>query len=86
DIVETPKGGPIFYEKIFMDAGVRPGDAIVVDDTPKNLAMATEVGATVIQSCFTGAYKPKFPLHYYHSCELLDLILDLANVTKEGSK
>ncbi len=64
-----------------MGAGVRPGDAIVVDDVPKNLTIAKKVGATVIQSCATDAFEPEFPIHYQHSSELVDLILNLANVT-----
>ncbi len=86
DLVRTPKEGPRYYEKIFMDAGVRPEDAIVVDDVPKNLVMAKEVGATVIQSCATGAFEPEFPLHYRQSSELQDLILSLANITSKDRK
>jgi beta-phosphoglucomutase-like phosphatase (HAD superfamily) len=67
------------YEK----GTVRPEDAIVVDDVPKNLAMAKEVGATVIQSCATGAFEPEFPLHYRQSSELLDLLLNLANASSK---
>jgi HAD superfamily hydrolase (TIGR01509 family) len=86
DLVNTPKNGAIFYEKILKDANVRPGDVIVVEDVPKNLAMAKELGATVIQSCATGEFEPEFPLHYQNPSELLDLILKLANPKSRGEK
>jgi FMN phosphatase YigB (HAD superfamily) len=35
DLVNTLKTGPEFYEWIFADAGVKPRDAVAVDDGPR---------------------------------------------------
>jgi HAD superfamily hydrolase (TIGR01509 family) len=45
DLINTPKEGPRYYERIFADAGIDPGDAIVVDDYPGALAWARSAGA-----------------------------------------
>ncbi|MBV9229549.1 MAG: HAD-IA family hydrolase [Chloroflexi bacterium] len=48
DLVDTFKGGPEYYERIFADAGVTPGDALVVDDNPGAILWATQAGAQTI--------------------------------------
>jgi HAD superfamily hydrolase (TIGR01509 family) len=45
DLVECFKDGPEYYERIFADAGIAAGDALVVDDNPAPLRWAAEVGA-----------------------------------------
>jgi FMN phosphatase YigB (HAD superfamily) len=45
DLIDTHKKGPEFYALIFEDAGVRPEDALVLDDNPMVLGWAGEVGA-----------------------------------------
>lgn len=44
DLVDVFKAGPEFYERLIADAGVAPADALVVDDSPKALAWAAQVG------------------------------------------
>lgn len=48
DLVHTPKDGPQFYERIFADAGVEPAAALVVDDLPRAVQWAAQVGATAV--------------------------------------
>ena len=48
DLVGTVKGSPLFYERIFADAGVDPGSALVVDDTPDMVTRAAQAGATAV--------------------------------------
>ena len=56
DLVNTAKVGPTYYERIFEDAGVQPGEAVVVDDSPLVLGWAREIGArTVLVSAQPGA-------------------------------
>lgn len=45
DLVQCFKNGPEYYERIFADAGISPGDALVVDDNPDPLRWAAQVGA-----------------------------------------
>ncbi|HEY0072164.1 MAG TPA: HAD-IA family hydrolase [Chloroflexia bacterium] len=48
DLVHVMKAGPEFYRRVFADSGVRPQDALVVDDSPNALRWAAEVGARTI--------------------------------------
>jgi HAD superfamily hydrolase (TIGR01509 family) len=48
DLVDILKHGPQFYDRVFADAGVRPHRAMVVDDSPRALAWAAEVGAQTV--------------------------------------
>ena len=48
DLVSTRKGSPDFYPRIFERAGTDPGTALVVDDDPHQLALATELGAATV--------------------------------------
>lgn len=45
DLVNTPKAGPEFYERVFTNANVDPNEALVVDDKASALAWAREAGA-----------------------------------------
>jgi phosphoglycolate phosphatase-like HAD superfamily hydrolase len=45
DLVNTAKTGPVYYERIFDDAQVEPGLAMVVDDSPVAVAWALDAGA-----------------------------------------
>jgi phosphoglycolate phosphatase-like HAD superfamily hydrolase len=45
DLVETFKDGSRYYERIFADAGVEPGDALVVDDNATAAGWAAAAGA-----------------------------------------
>lgn len=48
DLINTLKAGPEFYERMFTDAGVAPGDALVVDDSPSAIGWASQVGARTV--------------------------------------
>src|SRR5262249_1546532 len=48
DLINTFKSGPAYYERLLADAGVPPERALVVDDTPKAIAWATEVGTRTV--------------------------------------
>jgi HAD superfamily hydrolase (TIGR01509 family) len=48
DLVGTPKEGPLYYRRVFADAGVVPGDALVVDDSLDAVAWPVEAGATAV--------------------------------------
>ena len=48
DLVETPKEGPLFSRRLFDDADVAPGNALIVDDSPAAVGWATEAGATAV--------------------------------------
>jgi HAD superfamily hydrolase (TIGR01509 family) len=48
DLIETFKNGPTYYERIFADAGVEPGRALIVDDSPAAIAWARHAGARAV--------------------------------------
>jgi HAD superfamily hydrolase (TIGR01509 family) len=55
DLVNTPKEGPRYYRRIFADAEVEPGDALVIDDNPRALRWAAEAGARTVRVGLAGA-------------------------------
>ena len=48
DLVNTWRGGPLFYDRIFADAGVSPSKALVVDDSARAVEWASEAGAATV--------------------------------------
>lgn len=48
DVVDTWKGGPAYYERVFAHARVDPRDALVVDDHPDPVAWARATGAKAL--------------------------------------
>ena len=48
DLINTPKEGPRYYQRIFADAGIDPADAVVVDDFPTALDWAATAGARTV--------------------------------------
>lgn len=48
DLLDTLKERPEYYERLFTDSGIAPADALIVDDSPRNLAWAREFGATTV--------------------------------------
>jgi beta-phosphoglucomutase-like phosphatase (HAD superfamily) len=75
DLINTWKSGTAFYRAIFKHSGVDPIKAIIVDDQPRFLENALEVGANVIQACITGEHKPRFPF-YVENMKELPIIID----------
>jgi HAD superfamily hydrolase (TIGR01509 family) len=48
DLVETFKNGPMFYERIFADAGMKAEETLVVDDSSLALGWAAAAGASTV--------------------------------------
>ncbi len=48
DLINTHKNGPVYYERIFADAGVDPAEALVVDDNLNPILWARQSGARAI--------------------------------------
>jgi HAD superfamily hydrolase (TIGR01509 family) len=48
DLIDTLKEGPEYYERIFADLGIAAADALVVDDSPRAIEWATQVGARAV--------------------------------------
>jgi HAD superfamily hydrolase (TIGR01509 family) len=48
DLINTFKSSPAYYERLLADAGVPAERALVVDDSPRAIAWATEVGARAV--------------------------------------
>lgn len=48
DLLNTLKETPEYYERLFADAQIAPDDALIVDDTPRVLAWARDLGATTV--------------------------------------
>ena len=49
DLVNCPKEGPLFFQKLFEDTDVQSSKAVVGDDMPMVLKWAAECGAKCIQ-------------------------------------
>ena len=61
DIINTWKSGPNYYKEIFKHSKVNPTKSIIIEDQPRFLDNAQQMGANVIQACITGEHKPQFP-------------------------
>lgn len=48
DLLNVLKETPEYYERLFADALIAPGDALIVDDTPRVLAWVRDFGATTV--------------------------------------
>lgn len=48
DLVDTFKESPRYYVRVFADAGVAPGDAVVVDDRASAIGWASAAGARTV--------------------------------------
>lgn len=48
DLLGMLKETPEYYERLFAHAGIAPCDALIVDDTPRVLAWARELGAMTV--------------------------------------
>ena len=45
DLINTLKAGPLFYERLLLDASVLPSEALFVDDSPSVISWVAQVGA-----------------------------------------
>jgi len=48
DLVGMLKEWPAYYERLFTDSGITPSSALIVDDSPRNLAWARDLGAMTV--------------------------------------
>src|SRR5258708_29192412 len=48
DLIEVLKEGPEYYERIFADLGIAAAEALVVEDSPRAIEWATQVGARAV--------------------------------------
>ena len=48
DVINTFKQGPAYFERLFADLGLRPAEALVVDDGVDVLSWAAQVGARTL--------------------------------------
>jgi len=63
DLVDCAKEGPEFYRRIYGQLGIRPSQAIVVDDQAMCLDWAEETGARVVQAVLLpDRPEPEFPI------------------------
>jgi HAD superfamily hydrolase (TIGR01509 family) len=74
DLIETWKLDGRFYRAILRDVGISARHAIIVDDSPKMLGHARELGAHVIQVCLTGDNQPSFPHYLTHMGDLPQVV------------
>lgn len=70
DLINAPKEGPLYYERIFADSGVDPRQAIVIDDSPLPIAWASETGARAVLVSTQVGHTPSA---YAVICGLADL-------------
>ena len=61
DLVNVPKTGLRYYERVFEDAGVDPGTALVVDDKPEFVDHAASLGAQTVLVSATEAPLERWP-------------------------
>lgn len=48
DLLEMPKVTPEYYERLFADTQIAPSEALIVDDSPRVLAWARDLGAMTV--------------------------------------
>ena len=48
DLLQMLKVTPTYYERLFADAQIAPGEALIVDDSPRVLAWARDLGAMTV--------------------------------------
>lgn len=74
DLIDCAKEGPEFFERIFAELGVNPGEAVMVDDQPQVLAWAKQHGAKLIQVQLTEErHFPKADFADAHCEDMADL-------------
>ena len=80
DIVDVMKGGSEFYRRIFIHAQVSPTHAIVIDDNPKLLQFASQLGAHTIQSCMLKESIPDNKFYFKDPFELPEMIQSILSI------
>ena len=54
DLLNIFKEGPAYYARLFADLQIAPGEALIVDDSPRALAWARSLGAHTVLVGATG--------------------------------
>lgn len=70
DLIDTFRAGPEYYERLLIDAGIVPADALVVDDSIDALRWARAVGARTV---LVGPPAPLEGIASYRITSLADL-------------
>lgn len=79
DLINTWKIDSEYYEAIFKHSKVDSAKAIIIEDNPRFLNSALEVGANIIQVCVTGEHQPQFPFFVKN---IRDLVPTIENLIK----
>jgi phosphoglycolate phosphatase-like HAD superfamily hydrolase len=79
DLINTWKSGLHYYKKLFDHSKINPKKSIIIDDQPRFLKNAQEVGANVIQACITGEHEHQFP---YFIEDMRDLVPTIEKLIK----
>jgi beta-phosphoglucomutase-like phosphatase (HAD superfamily) len=77
DLINTWKSGSDYYEAIFNHSGVDPKKSIIIEDQPRFLENALELGTNVIQACITGQHEPQFS---FFVKDMRDLVPTIENL------
>jgi len=77
DLINTWKIDSEYYEAIFKHSKLDSAKAIFIEDNPRFLNSALEVGANVIQACVTGEHQPQFPFFVKNMKDLVPTIENL---------
>jgi FMN phosphatase YigB (HAD superfamily) len=83
DLINTWKYGAEFYENILKELNLDSQHAIIIDDNPRFLESAHEVGANVIQACIDGRFEPQYPnyvLKMKNLPKIIEKLLDSHNL------
>lgn len=79
DLIEAFKTGPEYYKRIFADLALTPSDALVVDDTPRALDWAMQVGARTVLISKTLPPEMSAAIHIQSFVELPEIIQRLVS-------
>lgn len=77
DLIDTFKEGPEYYERMFADLGIVPADTLVVDDSPRAIEWATQVGARAVLVGDSSLPQRRTTLHIGSLVELPTLLQQL---------
>jgi len=79
NLINTWKIDSEYYEAIFKHSKVDSAKAIIIEDNPRFLNSALQVGANVIQACVIGEHQPQFP---FFVKSMRDLVPTIENLIK----
>ena len=83
DLINTWKHGAEFYDNIFKELNLNPENTIIIDDNPRFLDSALQIGANVVQTCINGKPEPQYPYYVNNMTQLprvIEKILESHNL------